>query len=75
MVETLLFNVSRIHSLWPTFLGHLMEVLGNQKIAVRITGLDALAKATNGILTRIIKAGPNDPGEHLSQKWPIARHL
>ena len=39
-----------------------MEVLGNQKIAVRITGLDALAKATNGILTRIIKAGPNDPG-------------
>ncbi|KAK9868608.1 hypothetical protein WJX84_001848 [Apatococcus fuscideae] len=61
MVETLLFNVSRIHSLWPTFLNHLMEVLGNQKVAVRIAGLDALAKSTSGILTRIIKAGPNDP--------------
>ena len=41
-----------------------MEVLGNQKVAVRIAGLDALAKSTSGILTQIIKAGPNDPGEY-----------
>lgn len=70
MVETLLFNVARIHSLWPTFLNHLMEVLGNQKIAVRIAGLDALAKATSGILLRIIKAGPDDPGELIIQVFP-----
>ncbi|KAK9810126.1 hypothetical protein WJX72_005196 [[Myrmecia] bisecta] len=54
MVETLLYNMHRIHDLWGIFLSHLVEVLDHNKASIRGAAIEALGKAVTGALHQIL---------------------
>lgn len=54
MVEVLLFNLHRLHDLWPIFLEHVVEVLGDSRAAIRAATLEALGKAIGGALASVV---------------------
>ena len=61
MVEVLLYNLARIHNLWPIFLTHVCDILGDARPAVRSAATDALGKAVGGALAHVTArytAGP-----------------
>ena len=53
MVEVLLYNLHRLHDLWPIFLEHVVEVLGDPKASIRSSALEALGKAIGGALADV----------------------
>lgn len=56
MVDVLLFNLHRLHDLWPVFVEHVVEILGDPRPATRLATLDALGKAVGGCLVSVVPA-------------------
>ena len=48
MVDVLLYNLARIHDLWPILLDHLIELLADAKPGVRASAVDAAGRALAG---------------------------
>ncbi|KAK9811035.1 hypothetical protein WJX73_008056 [Symbiochloris irregularis] len=57
MVEVLLYNLHRIHHLWPIFLDHLGELLTDERASVRAAAIDALGRAVGGALAHVTSGG------------------
>ena len=53
MVEVLLYNLHRIHNLWPIFLDHIVELLSDGRTAVRAVATEALSRAVGGALAHV----------------------
>ena len=53
MVEVLLYNLPRVHNLWPIFLTHVCDILGDARPPVRTAATDALGKAVGGALAHV----------------------
>lgn len=53
MVEVLLYNLHRIHHLWPIFLDHLGELLTDERASVRAAAIEALGRAVGGALAHV----------------------
>lgn len=53
MVDVLLYNLHRIHNLWPIFLDHLVELLSDGRPSVRAAATDALGRAVGGALAHV----------------------
>ena len=53
MVEVLLYNLPRIHNLWPIFLTHVCDILGDARPAIRAAATDALGRAVGGALAHV----------------------
>ena len=53
MVDVLLYNLHRIHNLWPIFLDHLVELLSDGRPAVRAAATEALGRAVGGALAHV----------------------
>ena len=54
MVEVLLANLHRLHDLWPVFLEHIVEALGDARAPFRSATLDCLNKAIGGALASVV---------------------
>lgn len=53
MVDVLLYNLHRIHNLWPIFLDHLVELLSDGRPSVRAAATDAVGRAVGGALAHV----------------------
>ena len=53
MVEVLLYNLPRIHNLWPIFLTHVCDILGDSRPTVRAAATEALGRAVGGALAHV----------------------
>lgn len=56
MVDVLLYNLHRLHDLWPVFVEHVVEVLGDPRQGIRAATLEALGKAVGGCLASVVPA-------------------
>ncbi len=56
MVDVLLFNLSRVHDLWPILLDHIVELLSDSRAALRTAAVDALGRALTGALAACVSA-------------------
>lgn len=56
MVDVLLFNLHRLHDLWPVFVEHVVEILGDPRQGIRAAILEALGKAIGGCLVSVVPA-------------------
>ena len=56
MVDVLLYNLGRIHDLWPILLDHAVELLSDAKAPVRAAAIDALGRALAGALAGCIRS-------------------
>ena len=56
MVDVLLFNLHRLHDLWPVFVEHVVDVLGDPRPGIRGATLEALGKAVGGCLASVVPA-------------------
>jgi hypothetical protein len=72
MVDVLLYNLGRIHDLWPILLDHLMELLADAKPAVRAAAVDAAGRALAGALAGCIRA--NEQVRGAAHPAPPALH-
>lgn len=57
MVDVLLYNLHRIHNLWPIFLDHLVELLSDGRPSVRAAATDAVGQAVGGALAHVTAGG------------------
>lgn len=67
----LLFNLHRLHDLWPIFVEHIVEALGDTRAGIRGATLDALGKAVGGSLASVVpsstqQTAPLAPGAILN---------
>ena len=56
MVDVLLYNLHRLHDLWPVFVEHVVEILGDPRPGIRSAILEALGKAIGGCLASVVPA-------------------
>lgn len=54
MVDVLLYNLTRVHDLWPLLLDHIVELLSDSKAPVRTAAVDALGRALTGALAACV---------------------
>lgn len=50
----LLYNLTRVHDLWPLLLDHIVELLSDSKAPVRTAAVDALGRALTGALAACV---------------------
>lgn len=68
MVEVLLVNLHRLHDLWPVFLAHVVELLGDTRPVIRAACLDALTRAVGGALASVV---PSSGARSAAQGTPF----
>ncbi|EIE25629.1 hypothetical protein COCSUDRAFT_83636 [Coccomyxa subellipsoidea C-169] len=79
MVDVLLFNLSRVHDLWPILLDHIVELLSDSRAALRTAAVDALGRALTGALAACVSA-PSQPGDSAESSgagsdWGATEHM
>ena len=55
MVEVLLYNLSRLHDLWPLLLDHIVELLSDNRAPARLAAIEALSRALVGALADCLR--------------------
>lgn len=61
MVDVLLYNLSRVHDLWPILLDHIVELLSDSRAALRTTAVDALGRTLTGALAACVSSPSQVP--------------
>lgn len=57
----LLYNLGRVHDLWPLLLDHIVELLSDSKSSIRTAAVDALGRALTGALAACVSAPAQVP--------------
>ena len=71
MVDVLLYNLHRLHDLWPVFVEHVVEVLGDPRPGTRLATLDALGKAVGGCLVSVVpSSNQKQPPAMIGKEFP-----
>ncbi len=55
-MDVLLYNLHRLHDLWPVFVEHVVDILGDPRLGIRGATLEALGKAIGGCLASVVPA-------------------
>ena len=63
MVDVLLYNLHRLHDLWPVYVEHVVEILGDPRPGIRAATLEALGKAIGGCLRSVVPAASQHKGQ------------
>ena len=69
MVDVLLYNLTRVHDLWPLLLDHIVELLSDSKAPVRTAAVDALGRALTGALAACVSQTSQVPFLLLGQDF------
>ncbi|BDA41918.1 Protein MON2 homolog [Coccomyxa sp. Obi] len=79
MVDVLLYNLTRVHDLWPLLLDHIVELLSDSKAPVRTAAVDALGRALTGTLAACVSQAsqPGDRAESngAASDWGATEHM